>query len=167
GGVRQTIGSPLVIGSVETPFEGRATYSLEFVGGSAALTPALGRPIGVSFDTTSRELDATVTESWAGIDDVLIEIAGTLPGDFNGDGTINLTDYAIIRDNMETAKNNLFLGDFVRGCYVNLNCFCACKNFPSLISSGVLDQIAAIPEPSSLALLLGSAVLVGGMRRKR
>lgn len=167
GGVRQTIGSPLVIGSAETPFQGRADYSLEFVGGSAALTPALGRPIGVSFDTTSREFDPTVTESWAGIDDVLIEIAGTLPGDFNGDGVINLTDYGVIRDNLETSRKYLFEGDIVRDGFVDLNDFRAWKNLPSVISSGVLAQIAAIPEPSSIVLLTGSAALVAGLRRKR
>jgi hypothetical protein len=167
GGNRQIIGSPLVVGSTETPLAERATHTLEFVGGSAALTPALGRPIGVSFDTTSLEFDATATQSWVGVDDVLLEIAGTLPGDFNGDGAINLTDYGIIRDNLETAKDYLYQGDIVRDGYVDLNDFRAWKNLPSVISSGVLAQIAAIPEPSSLVLVLGTVALVGGMRRKR
>jgi hypothetical protein len=79
---------------------------------------------------------------------------------------INLTDYGIIRDNLEEAHNYLFEGDIVRDGFVNLNDFRAWKNLPSVISSGVLAQIAAIPEPSSLVLLLGSAVIVGGRRRK-
>lgn len=167
GGLRQTIGSPLVVGTVDTPLEGRGTHTLEFVGGSAALTPALGRPIGVTFDTTSREFDATAVQSWTGVDNVLLEIAGTLPGDINGDGTINLTDYRIIRDNLEETHSYLFEGDIVRDGIVDLNDFRAWKSLPPVINSGVLAEIAAIPEPSSIVLILSSLAIGGGLSRRR
>lgn len=163
GGSRVMIGSPL---NVNTLTAAPQKFSLEFIGGSAALTPALGRPIGVSFDTTSREFDALVTESWAGVDNVLVEIAGTSPGDFNGDGSINLTDYAIIRDNLEESHNYLVDGDIVRNGFVDLNDFRAWTLLPSVINSGVLAEIAAIPEPSSMVLILVSTI-AGAFSRRR
>jgi hypothetical protein len=161
-GNRVTIGTPSNFG----PLGAYQDAVIEFVGGSAALTPALGRPIGVAFDTTSRELDALVVESWAGVDNVLLEIAGTLPGDFNGDGSINLTDYAVIRDNLEEAHTYLFEGDIVRDGIVDLADFRAWKSLPSVINSGVLAEIAAIPEPSSMMLILVSTI-AGAFSRRR
>jgi hypothetical protein len=161
-GNRVPIGTPSTFG----PLAGYQDAVIEFVGGSAALTPALGRPIGVAFDTTSREFDPLVVESWAGVDDVLLEIAGTLPGDFNGDGSINLTDYGIIRDNLEEAHSYLFEGDIVRDGVVDLADFRAWKSLPSVINSGVLAQIASIPEPSSMMLILVST-LAGAFSRRR
>jgi hypothetical protein len=162
GGVRQTIGSPIVVG----PLDGFQTVTHEFVGGSAALTPALTRPIGVSFDTTSRELDNTVTDSWAGVDNVVLEIASTLAGDFNGDGSVTLADYTILKNNIEEAHDFLSDGDIIRNGFVDLNDFRAWKSLPSVINSGVLAQIAAIPEPSSLMLILASTI-AGAFSRRR
>jgi hypothetical protein len=162
GGIRVPIGTPSTFG----PLAGYQDAVIEFVGGSASLTPALGRPIGVAFDTTSRELDVTAVQSWAGVDDVLLEIAGTLPGDFDGNGSINLTDYGIIRDNLEEAHSYLFEGDIVRDGIVDLNDFRAWKSLPSVINSGVLAQIASVPEPSSLMLILVSTV-AGAFSRRR
>ena len=53
----------------------------------ALLTPAMGRPIGIEFDTTSKESDPTrVVDSWLGIDNVIMQITGIKRGDFDGDG---------------------------------------------------------------------------------
>ena len=53
GGNKQTIGSALA-----TPaLAGFVNFAIEFTGGSTALTPAISRPIGVEFDTTSQEFD--------------------------------------------------------------------------------------------------------------
>src|SRR5690606_27507087 len=85
----------------------------------------------------------------------------------NGDGVGNLTDSAVIRDNLEESHNYLFEGDIVRDGFVDLNDFRAWKNLPSVINSGVLAQIASIPEPSTLVLVLGTVALLSGRRGKR
>ncbi len=162
-GTRTTIGTPLVI----TDLGGFVNYQITIPGGSAALTPALGFPIGVEFDTTSTELNPAVTNSWAGIDNVLLQISGLSNADFNGDGTINLTDYAIQRDNQQEAHDYLSAGEMTGDGFVNLNDFRAWKSSPAVVASGVLNQIG-VPEPSSIALIaMGALPLIRRARRRR
>lgn len=128
--------------------------------------PALGQPIGVEFDTTSIELVGFSLRSWAGVDNVIMQIAGVLEGDLDGDGVVNLTDYRRIRDNLEEAHDFLADGDVNMDGLVDLRDFRQWKSLPAVVSSGVLAQIAAIPEPSTVALCLGVVVL-GALGRRR
>jgi hypothetical protein len=163
GVTRTTIGAPLVVAPLPGAF---ANYSIEIVGGSAALTPAIGRPIGVEFDTTSQEFNPAVGRSWAGVDNILLQIAGTMEGDLDGDGDIDLTDYRVIRDNLQETHDYLAQGELTGDGFVNLNDFRRWKNLPPVIASGVLAQIA-VPEPASLALLGIAALAVRRLRPRR
>ena len=160
GGNKQTLGTAL-----PTPaLAGFQNYSIDIVGGNASLTPALGRPIGVEFDTTSREFDATVTESWAGVDNVLLQIAGVISGDLDGDGDIDVNDYAIVRDHQQQAQLYNALGEMTGDGFVNLNDFRAFKTaYDAAHGAGSFaDMLGSIgvPEPSSFVMML---LLVGAM----
>jgi hypothetical protein len=143
-------------------------YTVEIVGGSPALTPALGRPIGIEFDTTSREFDGTVTESWAGIDNVLLQITGVTAGDLNGDGLVNSADYAFVRNNQQTAKLYKAEGELTGDGFVDLEDFRAFKDlFAAGAGAGGGSLGASVPEPSSLLTIVAAAVGIGLATRRR
>lgn len=152
---RTTIGSPLVISGLST----LQNYSIEFVGGAAALTPAIGRKIGVEFDVTSSTFNPLVAHSWAGIDNVLLQITGVMAGDLNGDGLVNNADYNIVVANQQTANLYNAGGELTGDGFVNLNDFRAFKTILANASS-------AVPEPTAvITLVVGLAAF--GMQRAR
>jgi hypothetical protein len=164
---RQTIGSPLLINNLT----GFAKHTIEFVGGDAALNPAMGRPIGVEFDTVSRENDPAVTESWAGIDNVILQVTGTIFGDLNGDGFVNTTDYTTLRDNLQEAHTFEFQGELTGDYKVDLNDFRAFKTAYDMHNgAGSFDIMLSglnVPEPTSLGLLATLTSLLGIFWRRR
>jgi hypothetical protein len=169
--VKQTVGSPLVLSTLT----GAATnYSLEFLGNDPAqmalLTPALNRPLGVEFDTTSYESDTTVgrLESWSGIDDVVLQIIGIKRGDLNGDGSINNADYLILRDNMQKSSLYEFEGELTGDAKIDLNDFRVFKNLFAAGGSGTIDfSGSGVPEPATWMLMLLSTLAAGIIRRRR
>jgi hypothetical protein len=168
GGTRVPIGTK----SDFLMLPGTNTYSIEFVGGSADLTPALGRPLGVEFDTTSIEFNMGMPEfpvahSWIAIDNLLLQITGTMAGDVNGDGMVDETDYGIVRDKQQTASFYEADGDLNGDGIVNLNDFRAIKNLINAQPGGaaMLNSIAAgVPEPATWVLVLLVAAMAIGLR---
>lgn len=167
GTTRTTIGSPLVIDNVDA----FANHTIDLVGGSAALAPALGRPIGVEFDVTSNTFNPTwVQHSWLGVDNVLLQIAGVLDGDLDGDGDIDLADYAVVRDHQQQSQLYKAQGELTRDRFVDLNDFRAFKTFYEAVhgSGSLATALAQVPEPSSAALVfLFGAIAVGAQRYRR
>ena len=90
---------------------------------------------------------------------------GGLPGDFNGDGTVDAADYVVWSDNRGAGDESALggNGDGIGG--VGQSDYLLWKNsFGNTSGSG---SSAAIPEPAALSLLLVTAlsVLVGYRRR--
>jgi hypothetical protein len=171
GMTRTTIGSPLVLSNL-TP--DHTNFSLSFAGGSSELTPALTKLIGVEFDTTSVEASPLVESSWVGIDNVLLQIAGVLPGDLNGNGVADFDDYAIVRDSQQQAQTYLFEGEMTGDYFVNLDDFRAWKNLAGPLGSGSgsgssVSSLPSVPEPSTLVMLMIVASVAAGsfLRRNR
>ncbi len=163
GTTRTTIGAPLVLDALPGGF---MNFSIEFVGGAAELAPALNRPIGVEFDTTSDQFNPLVAHSWVGIDNVLLQIAGVTAGDLDGDNDVDLVDYRIIRDNLQEPHDFLAEGELTGDGLVNLDDFRAWKELPPVIASGVLSQIG-VPEPSAAVLALAAVAALGRRARVR
>ena len=165
GTTRTTIGSPLVVG-----LDGFENYTIDIVGESGLLTPALGRPIGAEFDCTSDVLNPTYVEhSWAGVDNVVLQIMGVLTGDLDGDGDVDLTDYAIVRDNQQQVTVFNAEGEMTGDGIVDLNDFRTFKTtYEAAHGSGSLAAaLAAVPEPSTFLLILMSAGAVIWIRQRR
>lgn len=162
GAARTTLATQVVHPAEWERFELTIPYD------STALAAAIGQPLGVEFDTTSTTYNADVEKSWVGVDNVVMEITGALPGDLNGDGAVDLDDYAIVRDNQQTVSPFEFEGDLTDDNYVNLNDFRAFKEFYAAANAGAgsLD-LAQVPEPSSLVLMLIVAVALAGLKAGR
>jgi hypothetical protein len=136
--------------------------------------PQLGEVIGIEFDVTSENLAEPPARSWAGIDNVIMEIAGVMPGDLDGDGDVDFFDYEIVRDNQRaTGYLALADGDMNRDGIVNLNDFRAWKNLASLPPPGGGAAPSGgtgggnVPEPSTLVLALFVAAVGGASLRRK
>ena len=114
------------------------------------------------------------SDDFLGVDNVTLEIADLpIPGDVDGDGFVDLDDYAIIRDNMLRTPATRLQGDIfpvdIRDGEVTLEDFRLWKD-EFLSAGGTLEQIAAfnaVPEPSGLLVALGTVVaLAVGSRRR-
>lgn len=159
-------------GGVRTPFAtgtfdllpGTNKYTVEIVGGTPALSAAAGKPIGVEFDTTSIErnqgTEFPVAHSWVAVDNVLLQVAGTKAGDFNGDGNVDSADYTILRNNQQVATDYSAQAELTNDGFVDLDDFRAFKTIFNSSGSGSL-AVGNVPEPSNLGLvaLLGLSLI--------
>ncbi|WP_146590946.1 dockerin type I domain-containing protein [Posidoniimonas polymericola] len=153
-----------------SPTDGFERFEILIPRNDASLTAGvLGQSLGIEFDTTSREFNAGVEKSWAGIDNVVMEITGVLPGDLNGDGAVNLTDATNLVANMQASTPFEANGDLNDDNVVDLNDFRLLKGLISA-SAGPSAGPATVPEPSAAVMLLGAiaacmATLVSRRRR--
>ena len=90
---------------------------------------------------------------------------GKTPGDFNDDGMVDLSDFAILASNMNTRPANFAKGDINFDSRVDLSDFIQFREVFSATGNGV----AAVPEPNGLAMitLAGWALLMTATRRRR
>ena len=79
-----------------------------------------------------------------------------LPGDANLDGVVDTSDFNIWNEGKFTQSTDWDNGDFNGDGFVDTSDFNIWNDFKFLSS----DSIAAVPEPSSLALALMSLVAV-------
>jgi hypothetical protein len=139
---------------------------------------ALGQTLGVEFTTTSKNRNALVDKSWSHVDNVVLEIAPVMPGDFNGSGTITTADYDILRANIEEdacysspsgirgcpfEADGELTGDYV----VDLNDFRAFKTLFAAGAGTSSSGDSGVPEPSAGTLLLAAGAALASIRTRR
>ena len=76
-----------------------------------------------------------------------------LPGDYNDDGIVDAADYSVWRDNLNSPAGSL-LNDPNRGIIGSAQYNTWVANFGYTLQSDPLASSSAIPEPSSLVLIL-------------
>ena len=86
-----------------------------------------------------------------------------LPGDFNGDGTVDAADYAVYRDNLSGSESAFALGSGSGNGTVGPEDYTLWRsNFGASIGplalSGGISGAGGVPEPSSLVLLALPAI---------
>jgi hypothetical protein len=147
---------------------------------SSLLAPTIGQTVGVEFTTTSPNRNPLVAKSWSGIDNVVMEIAPVMPGDFDGNGSLTTADYNILAGNIaEGACYDSPAG--IRGCpfeadgeltgdyVVDLNDFRAFKTLFAAGAgggSGGSTGGANVPEPSTGGLALVAAAAIAAARAR-
>jgi hypothetical protein len=91
-------------------------------------------------------------------------IGASQPGDVDGDGDVDLADFAFIRDRFQQSAPPGEQGDLTRDGFVDFRDFRQWKNnfpFPADPAG------AAIPEPSGMIVALAAVVAASAMRRRQ
>ncbi|MFO0898360.1 MAG: dockerin type I repeat-containing protein [Pirellulales bacterium] len=104
---------------------------------------------------SSMSLDRVSVDTWTGLEPKLEPVPGLtlLPGDANGDGKVDLTDFGILKTNFGSGSS-LSQGDFNGDAHVDLTDFGILKQ-----SFGVSGAVG-VPEPATLILgTIGFALL--------
>ncbi|QDU56954.1 PEP-CTERM sorting domain-containing protein [Aeoliella mucimassa] len=138
-----------------------------FLLGSTSI-PAGGLSIGSIFDETvfgagsDGDLEFTYRMSDGSLIPglVMYEELAAVAGDYNGDGTVNLADYTVWRDNLGASDESAFAAGTGNGGGVDASDYSAWKsNFGATIGSGSLAaDTQAVPEPSPQLLMLFSCL---------
>lgn len=91
-----------------------------------------------------------------------------LPGDFNGDGFVNIADYTVWRDNLGATEGNLLSGNGDGGTIGASDYSLWKTHFGDSAGAGAIGAAgaAAVPEPSSVVLLVGIVAGALALRRR-
>jgi hypothetical protein len=133
-----------------------ADYQASFI------TGASGGPIGQQLVVVLASDDNPGLNNPIAFDNVRVDTGLPIgPGDVNGDGLVNLIDFAAIRDNFRTSVASRTQGDLNGDGLVNFDDFREWKsNY-----AGIAPTSLTAPEPAAGALLAAGAVAL--LRRRR
>lgn len=91
-----------------------------------------------------------------------------VPGDADGNEIINIQDYLLIQANSFTTVPFGTLGDVNDNGHVDFDDFQEWKtHFPGGVQAAEAAIAAGVPEPASVGLAAGGALVIFGMRRRR
>lgn len=94
-------------------------------------------------------------------------VSNGLPGDFNGDGTVNLGDYLVWRNNLGAETEDVIAGNGDNSGTVDAGDYTLFRlNFGNTVPANILQGTQAVPEPAT-ALGLLAALGCGCLARRR
>lgn len=92
-------------------------------------------------------------------DAVLLTVVSNLPGDYNSDGTVNIADYTVWRNNLGSSVT--LPGDTTPGEVSTVDYDVWRTNFGASLASSASVLTASVPEPSAVFLLMLSLMSIG------
>ncbi|QDV73874.1 LamG-like jellyroll fold domain-containing protein [Botrimarina mediterranea] len=131
----------------------------QFLSGESVLAPGQSLSLGSPYAGSGEgDLEVRYARTGAGLQrSKVVYSTIELPGDFNGDGSVNAADYTVWRDN-EGSTSSLAADASGNGRIDRADYNIWAANYGATLSSS-----AAIPEPAAALLAsLGVAALVGG-----
>jgi hypothetical protein len=116
--------------------------------------------VGIALSNAASLIDARITNFTLETNGPVI-----IPGDVDGNGTVNILDFNVIRDNLFNAATSRAQGDLNSDGQVNFTDF---RLWKSVASAELLAEIGAfgVPEPTSVALSLAAGVALVSLRRR-
>jgi hypothetical protein len=148
-------------------------------GGSGGTLTAAGLNLGNAWIRTPQEdLQVSVTLTDSSVVTITPQYTGSaiLPGNFDGDTDVDLTDYNTLVTNLHTDVSSLqpaeayFLGDMNGDLALNYADFVAFRTaYDDANGSGAFSEVFGVPEPSSITLLgitSGLLILASFWRRR-
>lgn len=134
---------------------------------AAGTAISLGNVFDLGVDERNLTFNYLIGDDTIAGDVTYVTPAG-LPGDYNGDGTVNLADYTVWRDNLgasdESALNNN--GEGIGGITTSDYQFWK-DRFGNTSGSASLATASAVPEPSAVLLAIISLAGFRGCARRR
>jgi hypothetical protein len=95
------------------------------------------------------------------------ELPPGTPGDFNGDGFVDAADYTVWRDNLNAADESAFAPGSGNGGGIDATDYTLWRNnFGTMAAGGALAASAAVPEPTTLAMIALACVMAGFARAR-
>ncbi|MCO6048164.1 LamG domain-containing protein [Aeoliella sp. ICT_H6.2] len=132
--------------------------------GYSSLTPGTSIQLGSVYDISSLQ-DLALRfrlEDGSWVEAVMEEVTTFLkPGDYNGDGVVNLADYTVWRNNLGAADESAFAPNTGNGNGVDATDYQAWKdNFGSVYVMNLANGASQVPEPSTLCLFVLGGVII-------
>jgi T5SS/PEP-CTERM-associated repeat protein len=164
-----TLTIPEPAGPVQTPgIVDIPTGTTLFADAAGTVSVTANRRVFFQLHEYPDETDVfAITNNGAQILDQIINILGGTAsspvGDVDGNGTVNIADFNIIRTNFQTSVTSRTLGDLSGDGFVDLEDFRLWKDNAALATGAT----AAVPEPAGLALGLCGMIALGAVRARR
>ena len=142
-----------------------ATSMFSFTGGTITLN---GDQTGLLSQSWFDAAQGTVASYNSSLDTTLIQILDGQLGDFNADGIVDIADYAVWRNNLGADESNNALNGNGNGGTVSIEDFNLWKQyFGTDYSQNTSAAVsAAVPEPSSLIVMIGLSACGLAFRRQ-
>lgn len=111
---------------------------------------------------------ATYEVSYTATEVVLSDFASIVAGDFNDDGTVDIADYTVWRDNLGAADESALNGNGTGDGVIDESDYALWQTFFGLTAPASLNASQAqVPEPSTLILIAGVCLVAAAKGRKQ
>jgi hypothetical protein len=135
------------------------------VGPNGVSMATLGRLFSIG-GTEDLEVELSLANGSSLMPNVVYLTATSVPGDYNGDGTVDAADYTVWRDTLgQSVAEGTGADGSANGIIDAADYGVWRSQFGNSASSGSLSSAPAVPEPTTFCLVAGLGLLVANVAR--